>query len=457
MKNWQEQLRAFQTKRNEIAERQESLMAKASEEGRTLDEDESSEYDGLEVELKHVEAHVERLRKHVDGSTAKPVETKKGPTILVRKQDKDEDFEGQNFTRRVIAKALAQLSGFEMTASQVAEERWGKSAPQLVQVIKAGITKAAVDSGGTVASNWGNELVAADGRYTGDFINFLAGKTVYDQLALREVPAHVTIKGQDGIATGYWTAEHDAINVSAQDYSDVTLTPLKVGAISVVSKELLRHSSPAAEQLVRDALVEAIAQRIDTTFLGTGSASGGTPAGILQGVSSLGSNGYTADALRADIKELYAPFLTAKNAQGLVLVMTPTLAKAISLMVNALGQTEFPGINTSGGSLLGDPVVTGDNVGATHIILLKPSDIYKIGDLGIEVSLSMDATIEQDGNALGYAGSPQVAASATLMSMFQTESVAFKVVRPVNYAKRRSHAAQFIGDADYGDSTSTTA
>jgi hypothetical protein len=211
--------------------------------------------------------------------------------------------------------------------------------------------------------------------------------------------------------------------------------------------------------LVRDGLVEACAQKVDTTFLSTSAASAGiSPAGILASpLSSLGSNGYTAEALRADIKELYAPFLSAKNATGLYLVMTPTLAKSISLMVNTLGQTEFPGINAGGGTLLGDPVITGDNVGATTIILVKPSEIWRIGDTGIEVSLSMDATIEQDTAPQGYAGSPTVAASATLMSMFQTESVAFKVVRPVNFQKRRTHAAAFISDAQYGNANSTTA
>jgi HK97 family phage major capsid protein len=269
----------------------------------------------------------------------------------------------------------------------------------------------------------------------------------------------VTIKGQDGIATANWVGEHDAIPVSAQDFNSVSLTPLKVAAISVSSKELLRDSSPAAEMLIRDGLAEASAQRIDSTFLSTSAAVANiSPAGMLASpLSSLGSNGYTADALRADIKELYAPFLSAKNANGLYLVMTPSLAKSISLMNNALGQTECPGLNAGGGTLLGDPVVTGDNVGATTIILLKPSDIFRIGDMGVDVSLSMDATIEQNDAPQGYAGSPPTAASATLMSMFQTESVAFKVVRPINFAKRRSHAAQFISDAQYGNTASTTA
>jgi hypothetical protein len=48
------------------------------------------------------------------------------------------------------------------------------------------------------------------------------------------------------------------------------------------------------------------------------------------------------------------------------------------------------------------------------------------------------------------------AASATLVSAFQTESILFKVVRNVNYAKRRSHAVQYIDNANYGAADTST-
>ena len=158
-----------------------------------------------------------------------------------------------------------------------------------------------------------------------------------------------------------------------------------------------------------------------------------------------------------NIRELRAPFLTAKNGGGLVICLPTGLASNIGLLVNALGQTEFPGITETGGTLLGHTVYTGDNVGATTIVMLKPSDVWRIGNLGVEVSMSMEATIEQDGAPQGFASSPVVAASATLMSMWQTESVAFKVVRPINFQKRRTHAVQFISDAQYGTTGATTA
>lgn len=454
--NIAEQIKAFRVKREQAEARQREIIAKAAEEDRTLDEDEASEHDSLDTEIEHIDAHIKRLEKHEqdDAKTARPVETraKTSSKIIVKKTDAEDKFEGQSFTRRVIAKALAHVEGYERPAWQIAEQRWGKTNPQLVEVMKVGVA-----GGGSGTGEWGAELVDADNRYTGDFIEYLANQTVFDRLPLREVPANVTIKGQDGIATGYWVGESASIPASAQDFSSVSLTPLKVAAISVVSNELLRDSSPSAEMLVRDGLVQASAQRIDSTFLSTSSESSGvSPAGILNGLTpGLGSNGYTADALRMDVKELYAPFIQANNADGLYYVMSPSLAKAIQLLYNALGQPEFSSINANGGSLLGDPVVTGNNVNATHMILLKPSDIYKIGDMGVQVSISRDATIEQDSSPTGDSENP-TAASATLMSMFGTESTALKVVRSINFAKRRSSAVQYIGDAQYGDSSSTT-
>lgn len=417
-----------------------------------MDETQVTEFDDLEIEVKELDTQIRQKRLEViNGATATPVDGKttksatstRSHNIIVKSQDKDEAFEGQHYTRLVIAKTLAQLDGG--FSSGIAQARWGKSNPTLVQILKAN----EVAGGGSGSGEWGAELVSADNRYTGDFIEFLYAQTVYDKLGLREVPAHVTIKGQDGAATAYWVGESKPIPASAQDFSAVSLTPLKVAALTVVSNELLRDSSPSAEMLVRDALVQAAAQRIDATFLSTSAASAGvSPAGILNGVTPSASAGTDAAGLRTDIKNLYRPFITAKNASGLVLVMHPSTAKALSLLVNALGQTEFPQLTATGGTLLGDRVVTGDNVDPSQIILVKPSDIYRIGAGGIQVSMSRDASIEQNSIPTGATDTP-VGASTAWTNMFQSESTAMKVVMPINFAKRRTSAVAYVEGADY--------
>jgi Phage capsid family/Alcohol dehydrogenase GroES-like domain len=305
-----------------------------------------------------------------------------------------------------------------------------------------------VAGGGSASGEWGAELVQADTRYTGDFIEFLYSKTIFDQLPLRQVPANIAIKGQDGAATGYWVGQSKAIPASKADFLSVNLTNLKVGAIAVISNEWLNDASPAGEALVQDALVQASAQRIDTTFLSTTAASAGvSPAGILNGLSAITSAGSDPDAVRADIKALYASFIAAKNAGGLVLVTDTSTRKALQLMTNQLGQTAFPEVTA--GNLLGDPLYFGDNVPAGDVVLLKPSEIYRIGDSGVEVSISRDAMIEQNSAPTGATDTP-TAASATMTSMFQEESTAIKIVRRINFAKRRSSAVAYVTGADYG-------
>lgn len=464
MKTVAEQIKDLENTRAAKAARMEEVMQKSMADGRSTDEAEAEEFDNLADEIKSLDQDITRLRKleSLNAQKATPVvangtksgseSRSTGPTIIVSSKDAEEKFKGQNYTRQVIAKALARMDDNQIPAWVIAEKRWGKSNPTLVQIMKAGVA-----GGGSGSGEWGAELVQADGRYTGDFIEFLYSRTVYDQLPLRQVPANVTIKGQDGAATGYWVGQSKAIPASAADFSAVSLTPLKVAALAVISNELLRDSSPAAEQLVRDALVEASAQRVDSTFISATAASAGvSPAGLLNGLTGGTSAGVDGDGLRADVKALYSGFISAKNAAGLMFVMNPALAKSIQLMTNALGQQEFPGLGTGGGTLLGDNVVTGDNVDANHLILLKPSDIWRIGDLGVEVSISREAMIEQDTAPTGATDTP-AAATANMTSMFQSESTAIKVVRPINFAKRRSSAVAYIADADYGSSAASSA
>jgi hypothetical protein len=461
--NVAEEITAFRLKRRALIERREAIVNAVMGEHRTRTAEEISEDEDIEAKVESIDAHLKYLDKREadDLGTGKAVSMTRGPLILERKHsDADPAFQGQMFVRKAIATALAKLEDYARPAHQIAQERWGKQCPMLVKVIKSGVksdrivTKAGVPGGGDGSGEWGAELVQMDGRYMGDFLEYLWAITVFDRLTLRAVPANVTIKGQDGASTAFWVGQSKSIPATTGDFSAVSLTPLKVAALTSCSNELLRDSSPAAEQLIRDSLAQASAERVDLTFLSTAPAVAGvSPAGILNGVTALGSNGQDGAAVREDLRELYAPFINANiPTTGLALVMHPNLAASLSLMPNALGLDEFPDITPEGGTLRSIQVVTGSNVGQTHMIMLKPAEIWKIGDSGIEITLSREATIEQDSAPTGASDTP-TAATATLVSMFGTESTAFKVVRSINWQKRRAQAAQWMSDALYGQST----
>lgn len=425
--------------------------------GHEATDEETSEFDALRDEVKALDVEVRvaefnatqgAAAKSVDGSSQKAGTASRGGMGFVRKEDPEDSFKGQSFARFLQAKAISFIalkSGSFISPVDVAMARWGKTHPKLIENIKAGVA-----AGGTEAADWGMDLAMSDTRFAGDFIEYIYGMTVFDKLPLRSVPANVFIKGQDGASTAYWTGQNKALKFTKLDTSNVELRNLKVGAISACSKELVMDSSPSASMLIRDSIAEAIAQRVDTTFFSADAAvTGVSPAGLLAGLTPYAPSGADAAAVRADLMSLYSTFLTAKNATGLVQVMTPSMAKALALLVNALGQPEFVGLNAGGGTLLGDPVYTGDNVTPGDWILMKPSDIWKIGDGGITFDMTDSATIEQD-NAPTGEGDVPTAASATLVSLWQEDQVGFKVTRRINYAKRRTGAVAVLSNAEYG-------
>jgi HK97 family phage prohead protease len=442
----------------EMTEARETKSARMSElvevrktaEGGKFTAEQAAEFDTLESELTELEEEMRIARfneRMAAGATRVRSDDagvqRRGPHVFARKEDPEDKFKGQSFTRLVIAKALARIRG--ESAATIAQERWGQTHPKFVQFVRA-----AVAGGGTGSGEWGAELAAQDGRFTGDFIEFLYGLTVFDRIPMRAVPARVTVKGQDGAATGNWVGESKAIPMSKPDFSTVDLLPLKVAALTVLSNELIQDSQPEAEGLVRDSLAQASAQRVDTTFLSATAASAGvSPAGLLNGVSAIAASAATADGFRADMQSLLSIFVTAKQASGITLVMNPGTALALSMLVNSLGQEEFPGITMNGGNFKGMNIVVGDNVTSGNIIAIRAQDVWKIGDSGIQVSMSDVATIEQDDAPAGASDTP-VAMASSFVSMFQSESTAFKVVRRINFQKRRTGAVQYISDAEYG-------
>jgi HK97 family phage prohead protease len=446
MKSLQDLREERSTKATRINELNELKRA----ESRKFTDDERAEFDTLGSEIEDLDDDIKVKQYHeTNARTAEPVVHQRGAMggrgmSFVRKADPEDKFKGQAYTRLVIAKAAAELFG--STPSSIAEHRWGKTHPQLVSWVKAN----EVAGGGSASGDWGAELVSFDGRYTGDFIEFLYGRTVFDKLALREVPPFVTIKGQDGEATGYWVGEAKGIPNTPGDFSTVNLSPLKVGALSVITNDLIRYSTPAAEQLVANMLAEASAKRIDqTVFSALAASSGVSPAGLLNGLSAIATTGTDQAAVLSMINLLYAPFISAKNSSGLTWVMNPAQAKAISLLVTSLGNPAFPSITGMGGMLMGDPVVVGDNIDASQVILIKPTDIYKIGDTGVEVSVSQEASIEQRSDPAGVTTTPTGVNATAFTNMFQEDSTAIKIVRHVNFAKRRTSAVSFTDTADF--------
>jgi HK97 family phage major capsid protein len=291
-----------------------------------------------------------------------------------------------------------------------------------------------------------------------EFIELLRPMTVIGKLSgLRRVPFNIRVSGQDSGSTAYWVGQGKAIPVSKLNAIEVTLGIAKAAGLVVLTEELVRSSEPSAEMKVRDDLLGSITEFVDRQFLDptVAAVSNVSPASITNGVTDLTPTGTDLAALRADVQTLFRNFINVNDdPTSASWILDTSQALAISMMQNALGQNEFPTLTMQGGTWFGLPAVVSNSANVLGspdsgrmIILAKQSDIM-LAEGGLEIDASREASVEMTDVPTGDAAAG-TAGTTSLVSMFQSKSVAIRATRFVNWKKARSTAVVYIGHAAY--------
>lgn len=452
MKTIAEQISAFQEKRTAAANLMTGIMAKASDEGRTLDDQESEQYDAAKVEIDAVDKHLARLKDAeslsiskavpVAGTTEKAASEARAGVISV----KSNLPLGSQFAR--YAKSLAMANGNPMQALEVAKSQYPEDG-RIHSVLKA-----AVAAGTTTSPAWAGNLVDYQ-NLTSEFIEFLRPQTIIGRFGnggipgLRRLPFNVRLNSQVTGGSGYWTGEGKAKPLTKVDFGVVELRWAKVANIAVLSDELIRMSDPAADVLVRDALASALIERLDIDFINPAKAAVAnvSPASITNGLTAIPASGTDADAVRTDVKAAMQNFIAANiSLQQGVWIMQSTTALSLSLMQNPLGQQEFMGITMQGGTFFGLPVIVSQHVPAGVVALVAADEIFLADDGQVTIDMSREAALEMNDAPTQDSG---VGTGASLVSMFQTNSVAMRAERYINWQRRRAAAVSLITGAAY--------
>lgn len=463
-----DQISAFVNLRAEKSARMDAIMDEASDESQTLNAEQKEEYDNLEVEVKEVDEHLVRLRARekankdaaaavAGGDMASAAKTRAGEHITRVQILKKDLPKGIPFVRYV--GALVNAKGNRFEAAEFAK-RWRDSTPEIEAILRTPadiIAKTAVEAGNTTDSTWAEPLVQYN-MLASEFINFLRPLTIIGRInGFRRVPFKIKVPRQTAGASVNWVGESKVKPLTSLAFDSVTMEHYKIAGIIPMSEELVRFSDPSAEMLVRDDLAAAITQFMDSEFIDPtkAEASGVSPASITNGLTAVAATGTTAAALRADVKSLFEDFFDAElQVAGGVWIMTQTQALAISLMQTSLGTAEFPGVTPMGGTFLGFPVVTSNNIPATGsspvdgypIIFALPGEIMLADDGGVSIDMSREASLQME-----TAPDSPVSASTTLVSLWQHNLVAIKAERFMNWKKRRDNAVGYISHAKYAE------
>ncbi len=433
----------------------QAIEEEAAGAGRTKDAAEQEEFDELAQDIEAINKAIgdlQRAQKLADLS--KPVSMESGTkeagesrTIsTVRTSDRLE--KGQRFARVVRSLYLShkQHRDVEMVARQLYPD------DSLTQ-------KAAVAAGSTTGDTWGHQLVGDETSVFADFVEFLRPMTILGRFgsggipSLRNVPFRTPLIGQTEGGDGYWVGEGQPKPLTKMAFNRRTLDPLKVANIAVVTKELLQYASPSADTLLRDQLAAALRERLDRDFVDITktAVAGVSPASITNAAPSIGAESPWTDAddVRLDVRSVFQQFINANNPPTTgVWIMSSSNALALSLLVNALGQPEFSGIGMNGGNFFGLPVITSEYVGDI-VILANASDIYLGDEGGISVDVSTEASLSMH-DADTVAGNSITPTAQQLVSMFQTNSVAFLAEREINWMTRRDSGVVVLTDVAWG-------
>jgi HK97 family phage major capsid protein/HK97 family phage prohead protease len=445
----QEQISNFENTRAAKAAAMNALMTKAADEGVTLDQAQTEEYDTFAGEVKSIDAHLNRLRELEKAnqlsatritSTTESVaasELRGGSQTTSVVSVKSMLPKGTAFTRMCMA--LASSKGDSFQAIERAK-MWKDSTPEVELMVKA-----AVAVGTTTDSTWAGPLVVSQ-PLIDEFLELLRPKTLLGRIpGLKQVPFNVSIHSQTTGGTYGWVGQNKPKPVTKADYAAVTLTFNKAAGIIVLSEELVRLSTPSAEALVRSEMIAGMGAFLDTQFVDPSVAvsAGINPASITNGAATIASSGVTGAAAKVDLASRVGVFVAANYSLGeSVWLMNEANAFGIGLSVNGVGQPLFPGFSgQNGGMLMGIPVVISNNVGARIVLMHAPSVLYA-DEGGVRIDVSREASVQMDS-----APTDTVDATTVYLSLWQRNLVGLKAERFITWKLARATAVTYITTA----------
>jgi hypothetical protein len=313
-------------------------------------------------------------------------------------------------------------------------------------------TRAATAPATTSTAGWAAEL-AVTGQ--GEWFNAVMAGSIFQPVSARGMNVTLGRYAQLSMPTrattntiaGSFVAEGAPIPVRQAAFVPVTIGLKKMAVITSYTREIAEHSTPQIEMILRQLIMDDTGVAVDTVFIDNIAISAIRPAGIRNGVSGqtpTAGGGFAA--LVGDLK-LLVGVLAASNALTTpVFMMNPVQQIAISLTQSAGGDFPFQAeINSS--RLLGYPVVVSSTIPAGMVILINAADLMVVQGDTPRFDVSDQATLHfEDTTPLQITTGAQGSAVAAtpVRSMFQTDSLALRMILPMNWAMRRTGSVAWV-------------
>jgi hypothetical protein len=279
-----------------------------------------------------------------------------------------------------------------------------------------------------------------------ELIDAMGRVSAFDQAlpAMRRLPERFAAVPNLTRPNASWRGESKSLPATRYTTSRERLQPKRVGGILIAPLELLRDRGNAAELQFRSLMLEALAYSTDSAaFDPSNAGDSSTPRSLTFDAPTVASSGDVADDCAAAIANFggnlrRAAWFGSPRTLGLIGLRTP----------NGVGAA----CGCLGGSLAGLPAYATDATGLVDsdggALALVDLGACCYLDRGINISVAADVLVEQDSAPQGATDSP-TAASATLVSVWQEDSVAMLVSRSIDFKRVTETACVVITGAVY--------
>lgn len=437
-----DQIVALEHKRGGLDARMAELMTKANTDGTTLTDDEATEYEGLQADLKRVDRDLVFARDLEKSQVAAAVvlESKAAPLALGRSSVvtiRPNVEPGSAMVRYVMAQ-LASKGDSLRAAEFTRRAGWNDSTPDVDLLIKA-----AVAPGTTVDATWAAPLVTAVGRVASEFVALLMPNTIVGRITgITKVPFNTSVPIETNGGTYNWVQQGYAKPVTSLGFSSRKVDPAKIAGIIAITEELARNSTPDAESVIRNAMIRGITSFMDSQFIDPAVAplAGVHPGSITNGIAGTAATGDPY----ADIAALLGKFSAANvPLSGVTLIMSTTNAMNLSLQRTVTGSPAFGALTSEGGTISGVTVIASEKAG-TNIIALVPRYILFADEGGVTVDVSREASLQ-----MNDAPDNPTTATSVLVSLWQNNLVGFRAERYCSWVRALDPAVQLLTGASY--------
>lgn len=355
---------------------------------------------------------------------------------------------GDYFLRAATVLALARIT--QRPTDVILRERYHDD--ERTKAFFEHVTKSATVPATTTLAGWAAELAAGVGQL--DMLEQLAAQSVYPALSARGPKFTLGTNGSVSIPSraptptvgGSFIAQGAPIPVRQAGFAALVLGLKKMGVITTATREIVQHSTPAIEGILRQAMQEDTAVAIDNVLLSTTAATAVAPAGIRAGVAGLTpTTGGGFNALVGDLKQLVAVLVAANSLRSPVFIMNPAQTLSIALTQNIGGDFPFQ-TQIENGNLLGYGVIESTTQPAGTVTLLEAADFVSATGDTPQFDVSDQAVLHMEDTTplpIGSSGAPNSVAAPT-RSLWQTDSIGIRMLLDINWSMRRAGLVAWV-------------